>query len=55
VLVEIATGETIRTEISCKYDRTTVAGLFESAGMALEEWIEDDQGLFALALSRATG
>jgi L-histidine N-alpha-methyltransferase len=51
-LVEIAAGETIRTEISCKYDRTTVEGLFHDAGMALEEWVEDDQGLFALALAR---
>jgi L-histidine N-alpha-methyltransferase len=51
-LVEIAAGETIRTEISCKYDRATVAGLFDAAGMALEQWAEDGQGLFALALGR---
>jgi len=51
-LVEIAAGETIRTEISCKYDRATVEGHFDSAGMVLEEWAEDDQGLFALALAR---
>jgi len=54
-LVEFAEGETIRTEISCKYDQTTVTDLFASAGMALEEWIEDDRGLFALALARVAG
>jgi L-histidine N-alpha-methyltransferase len=53
-LVEMDAGETIRTEISCKYDRITVEGLFDSAGMALEEWAEDEQCLFALALARVT-
>jgi L-histidine Nalpha-methyltransferase len=43
-------GETIRTEISGKYDRPTVAGLLGSAGLRLEAWREDAEGLFALAL-----
>ncbi len=54
IVVEFAPGETIRTEISCKYDRTTVTALLTSAGMSLEEWVEDEQGLFALALARTS-
>ncbi|MDH3272669.1 MAG: L-histidine N(alpha)-methyltransferase [Gemmatimonadota bacterium] len=44
-------GEPIRTEISSKYDRTTIDGLFEGAGLVVDRWIEDDEGLYALVLS----
>ena len=43
-------AENIRTEISCKYDRSTVAGMFAAAGLELGEWCEDADGLFALAM-----
>lgn len=43
-------AESMRTEISCKYDRSTVAGMFVAAGIELVEWCEDADGLFALAL-----
>lgn len=49
-LYEFEEGETIRTEISCKYDRARVERLFEEAGMRLEEWCPDDVGDFALTL-----
>lgn len=51
--VRLAEGESIRTEISTKYDRATVEGLFEPAGLVVEEWRPDGEGLFALVLGRA--
>jgi len=45
-------GETIRTEISCKYDRARVESLFAEAGLELERWWPDEVGDFALALAR---
>jgi L-histidine N-alpha-methyltransferase len=55
--VRFAQGESIRTELSCKYDRASVEGLFERAGLRLEQWITGADELFALALgglARAT-
>ena len=48
--VHLASGETIRTEISCKYDRPSVRRLLRAARLRLEEWIADD-GRFALAVA----
>ena len=48
--VRIAQGESIRTELSCKYDRPTVDGLFSGAGLAVERWCEDDSGMYAMVL-----
>lgn len=50
-LVTLARGESIRTEISSKYDRPTVDRLFAAAGLSLDRWVEDDEGLYALVLS----
>jgi L-histidine Nalpha-methyltransferase len=47
--VQLVEGETIRTEISCKYDRPRVEALFRSGGLVLEEWAESPEG-FALAV-----
>jgi L-histidine N-alpha-methyltransferase len=49
-VVDFRAGESIRTEISCKYDRPAVEALFESAGLRLEAWRQDAGALFALAL-----
>lgn len=46
--VEVAEGESIRTEISCKYDRAAVDDLFTRAGLRVEEWWEDEGGLYAV-------
>lgn len=47
-------GESIRTEISAKYDRPSVERLFGRAGLEVEHWVEDDRGWFALVVgSRA--
>lgn len=45
-------GETVRTEISAKYDRATVDALFAAAGLHLSRWREDDRGRYALAVGR---
>ncbi len=45
---EIAGGESIRTEISCKHDRASVDALFAAAGLRVERW--EDDGLFAIVL-----
>jgi len=50
--IALGQGETIRTEISCKYDRAGIDVLFSAAGMTLEEWHTDDLQRFALAVGR---
>jgi L-histidine Nalpha-methyltransferase len=46
-------GESIRTEISCKHDRSSVAALFAPAGLQIETWRPDPEKLFALVVGRA--
>jgi len=50
--VHLDEGETIRTEISCKYDRETVEQLFGAAGLSIDRWSQDSDGLYTLALGR---
>jgi L-histidine N-alpha-methyltransferase len=45
-------GESLRTEISCKYDRASVAALLDASGLSLAAWRVDPECLFALALAR---
>jgi L-histidine Nalpha-methyltransferase len=49
-LVPLAAGESIRTEISAKYDQASVAELFAAAGLAIEAWQTDPESLFALVV-----
>ncbi|MGH7502042.1 MAG: L-histidine N(alpha)-methyltransferase [Longimicrobiales bacterium] len=49
---EFRRGETIRTEISCKYDRETIETLFERAGLDIEVWQTDPENLYALVIGR---
>ena len=49
-LVHFERGESIRTEISCKHDRSSVTELFAAAGLKLETWRPDPEVLFALAV-----
>jgi L-histidine N-alpha-methyltransferase len=46
-----AAGETIRTEISAKHDRASVDAMFAAAGLAMERWETDADGLYALTLA----
>jgi L-histidine N-alpha-methyltransferase len=50
--VEFAEGEELRTEISAKFTRQRVEADFAAAGLALERWYTDEDGLFALSLAR---
>jgi L-histidine Nalpha-methyltransferase len=52
-VVHFAKRETIRTEISCKHDRESVAELFRAAGLRIETWRPDPQALFALVVGTA--
>jgi L-histidine Nalpha-methyltransferase len=48
--VHFEEGESIRTEISCKHDRASVAELFAAAGLRIEHWRPDPEVLFALVV-----
>jgi L-histidine N-alpha-methyltransferase len=49
--VEFAAGEELRTEISAKFTRARVQQDFRAAGLRLDGWFTDPDGLFALSLA----
>lgn len=53
-LVGFKAGESLRTEISAKHDRTSVAQLFEPAGLSIEAWRTDPRNWFALVVGAPT-
>jgi L-histidine N-alpha-methyltransferase len=50
--VRVEAGESIRTELSHKYDRNSVAALLRRAGLTTDRW-QADADVFALAVARA--
>lgn len=48
--IGLRAGESIRTEISCKHDRESVARMFAAACLGVEAWETDPDGLYALVL-----
>jgi L-histidine N-alpha-methyltransferase len=52
VTVRLAEGEEIRTELSCKYTRSSLEARLAGSGLVLDRWITDPAGLFASALLR---
>jgi len=48
--VEFEAGETVRTELSCKYDRPSAESMLEQAGLAITDWITDEHDRYALAI-----
>jgi L-histidine Nalpha-methyltransferase len=50
--VHFDAGEEMRTEISAKFTPERLRGDLAAAGMSLVRWLTDDDGLFALTLSR---
>jgi L-histidine N-alpha-methyltransferase len=46
-------GEEMRTEISTKFARPGLEGIYAEAGLELTDWWTDADGLFALSLARA--
>ena len=53
--VQFEAGEELRTEISAKFTRERIEADFAAAGLELEQWYTDDDGLFALTLARPAG
>jgi L-histidine Nalpha-methyltransferase len=51
--VPFAAGEEMRTEISTKFARPGLEGIYAEAGLELTGWWTDPDGLFALSLARA--
>ena len=49
---EFSRGESVRTEISCKYDRTTIDKLLASSGLMLDRWDTNTACSYALVLAR---
>jgi len=52
--IPLSQGESIRTELSSKYDRAAIGSLFRRAGLCLDDWITGADGLFALAVGGAS-
>jgi L-histidine N-alpha-methyltransferase len=50
--IDFKKGETIRTELSYKYDRATLKDILGASGLIMEKWIPADDGSFALTLAR---
>jgi L-histidine N-alpha-methyltransferase len=50
--LELADGEEILTEISCKYDRQQVEEMLAGGGFRLERWYVGTARIFGLALAR---
>lgn len=46
-------GESIRTELSYKYNRAMLEDILCAAGLTMEQWLPADDESFALALARA--
>ncbi|MEE9172050.1 MAG: L-histidine N(alpha)-methyltransferase [candidate division NC10 bacterium] len=51
--VDFSKGESIRTEISCKYTQAMVEAMLEKAGLRMTRWDTDTNHFFALSLSAA--
>ncbi len=50
--VTFEAGEEMRTEISAKFTQRRVRGDLASAGLVLDDWLTDPDGMFALSLAR---
>jgi L-histidine Nalpha-methyltransferase len=53
LLVPFGAGEEMRTEISTKFLRPGLEGIYAEAGLELTDWWTDSEGLYALSLARA--
>jgi len=53
--ISIGAGESIRTELSCKYDRAVMTQMLESACLDVERWCTDSDGLYAMVLASPVG
>jgi L-histidine Nalpha-methyltransferase len=53
VQAAFSAGEEMRTEISTKFARSGLEGIYAEAGLELTDWWTDSEGLYALSLARA--
>jgi len=53
--VAFSAGEEMRTEISCKFTRETVDGMYGDAGLQLLEFHTDDDSLFGVSIAGPAG
>jgi L-histidine Nalpha-methyltransferase len=53
--VAFGRGEEMRTEISTKFAREGLAGIYAEAGLEMVDWWTDPEDLFALSLARRSG
>jgi L-histidine Nalpha-methyltransferase len=53
MLVPFTAGEEMRTEISTKFLRPGLEGIYAEAGLELTDWWTDREGLYALSLARS--
>ncbi|HEX6626788.1 MAG TPA: L-histidine N(alpha)-methyltransferase, partial [Gemmatimonadaceae bacterium] len=51
--ISFEAGESIRTELSYKYNRAMLEDILCAAGLTMEQWLPSDDDSFALALARA--
>jgi len=51
--VAFSAGEEMRTEISTKFARSGLEGIYAEAGLELTDWWMDPEGLYALSLARS--
>jgi L-histidine Nalpha-methyltransferase len=52
MLIPFDRGEEMRTEISTKFARDGLEGIYREAGLDLTDWWTDEDGLFGLSLAR---
>jgi L-histidine N-alpha-methyltransferase len=50
--VPFAAGEEMRTEISTKFTRPGLEGIYAEAGLEITDWFTDSEDLFGLSLAR---
>jgi L-histidine N-alpha-methyltransferase len=50
-IVRIGAGESIRTELSCKYDRSVLTRMLASARLGITRWCTDEDGLYSVVLA----
>ena len=49
--VRLRKGESIRTSVSCVFDRTRVSAMLSGVGLTLQEWTTDADGSYVVALA----
>jgi L-histidine Nalpha-methyltransferase len=53
MLIPFRAGEEMRTELSTKFARPGLEGIYSEAGLEITDWWTDPKGLYALSLARA--